>query len=242
MAIFGFKSSKEVEEDKRKAAEAAEREALVKNQKDVSNLGKGSQVDFLIPYFDVFDPRLMETGIPVSVKGFIAYAIEDMEMFNSMNKTEAFSDEAFKDKLLATVTKYVKGVVSNVPCDYQIPLVQMNRRIMQISDIVQGHVIPQVERIFAIKVRSLDITDININESSAAYYQLKTLTADFEQERIRMQQESMKLDNMMQKEQKMAQHNAQMKSFNLNNQIQNDQMLAQHQAQMSNFNLNNSLQ
>ena len=268
MAIFGFKSSKEVEEEKRKAAEAAERDALVKNQTNVSNLGKGSQVDFSIPFFDVFDPRLMDTGVPVSVHGSITYAIEDMDLFNSMNKTEAFSDETFKAKLLAAVTKYVKGVVSNVPCDAQIPLVQMNRRITQISDIVQNSVAPQVERNFAIKVRSLDVTEIIVNESSAGYYQLKSLTADFEQEKMRMQQQSQlsnmrlndqmqkdqmmaqhqaqmsqfDLSNQLQKEQTLAQHNAQMKSFNLNNQIQSEQMLAQHQAQMSNFNFNNSLQ
>jgi hypothetical protein len=260
MGIFGFKSSKEVEEEKRKAAEAAERNALQKNQSNVENLGKGSQFDFVIQYFDVFDPRLQETGVPVSVFGSIVYAIEDMEAFRSMNKVEAYSDGVFNDKLKGGVTKFVKGIISNIPCDYQIPLVQMERKIIQISEIVQSYVIPQVERNFAVKVRSLDITKINVDKGSRGYLELKALTADFEQEQMRMQQSAMrlqqnhqlntmKLTNDMQTEQMMAQHNAQMKSFNLNNQMQNEMMMAQHSlnmaqqnAQLSNFNLNNSLQ
>ena len=63
MALFGFKSSKEVEEEKRRAAAAA-RQVVQGNLTTLSNLSKGSQVKFAIPYYDVYDPRFMDQGVP----------------------------------------------------------------------------------------------------------------------------------------------------------------------------------
>ena len=81
MGFFGLKTSKEVEAEKRKAAETAVANNIRKNATNLDNLGKGSQIKFAIPYFDVFDPRLMDTGVPVSVHGSIVYAIDDMDLF-----------------------------------------------------------------------------------------------------------------------------------------------------------------
>lgn len=209
MGFFGLKTSKEVEAEKRKAAETAVANNIRKNATNLDNLGKGSQIKFAIPYFDVFDPRLMDTGVPVSVHGSIVYAIDDMDLFQSMNKTEGYSDDAFQTKLRSTVTKFVKGVVANAPTDAQIPLVQLERKIMDISQLVQNYVIPQVEKTFAISVRSLDITNINIDKNSRGFRELKALTADLEKENI------------------MAKHNANLSNFNLNNDLQQDQLRMQ---------------
>lgn len=228
MAIFGFKSKKEVEAEKQEVAKQAAQNAVKAaefiNQHNVNNLGRGSQFQFRIPYFDAFDPRLQDTGVPVAVGVTVTYAIEDMPTFLSMNKMEVFSDEVFKEKLKSGVTKYVKSAVSNAPSDAQIPLVQIERKIVEVSDYVQARVIPQIENVFCIKVRALDITSIDVDKSSRGFMELKALTADFEKDRL------------------MAQHNAQMSNFNMQNKMQQDQMMAQHNAQISNFNLQNNLQ
>lgn len=209
MAFFGFKSKKEVEQEKAEARQQGERQAIQQNYANLSNLSKGSQINFAIPFFDVFDPRLMDTGVPVAVHGTIAYAIEDMDLFQSINKTEGFSDETFQQKLRSTVTKYIKGVVSNAPSDAQIPVVQLERKIMELSDIVQNKVAPQVERLFGIKVRQLDITSINVDKDSRGYRELKALTADLEKENL------------------MAKHNANLSNFNLQNELNQDALKAQ---------------
>ena len=224
MAIFGFKSKKEVEAEKQQAAQNAVRMAEVVNQHNVGNLGRGSQVEITIPWFDAFDPRLQDTGVPVAVDVTVSYAIEDMPTFLSMNKMEVFSDDVFKEKLRSGVTKYVKSAVSNAPSDAQIPLVQIERKIVEVSDFVQSRVVPQIERVFCIKVRVLDITEIRIDKSSYAFRQLESLTADFEKERMR------------------AQQSAQLKNFNMQTEMQQDEMMAQHKAKMSNFNLQNEMQ
>ena len=209
MGFFGFKSSKEVEEEKQRAAEQAKREVIQQNYTNLSNLSKGSQVNFAIPFFDVFDPRLQDYGVPVSVHGTIVYSIEDMDLFHSVNKNEAYSDETFQQKLRGTVTKFVKGVVTNAPTDAQIPVVQLERKILEISNLIQQYVKPQVEQLFGITVRQLDITRMNIDKESRGYRELKALTADLEKERV------------------MAQHNAQISNFNLQNDLNQEQLKMQ---------------
>lgn len=214
MGFFGFKSSKEVEEEKRQAAEEAARRVEQNNLTNLSNLSKGSQLNFAIPYFDVFDPRLQDYGVPVSVHGAVVYAIEDMNLFHSVNRNEGYSDETFKNKLRGQLTKFIKSVVSNAPSDAQIPVVQIERKIFEISELIQQRVTPQVEKLFGITIRSLDITGINVDKESRGYRELKALTADLEKERM------------------MAQHNAQISNFNLNNDLQQDMLKKQSELNL----------
>ena len=214
MAFFGFKSKKEVEQEKAEARQEGKQQAIRDNFTNLSNLSKGSQIKFAVPYFDVFDPRLMDTGVPVSVHGTIAYAIEDMDMFHSLNKNEAYSDDVFQQKLRSTVAKYVKGVVSNAPSDAQIPVVQLERKILEVSTMIQNYVTPQVEKLFGITVRCLDITAINIDKESRGYRELKALTADLEKENV------------------MAKHNANLSNFNLQNDLQQDMLRRQQEMNL----------
>lgn len=214
MGFFGFKSSKEVEEEKRQAAEEAARRVEQNNLTNLSNLSKGSQLNFAIPYFDVFDPRLQDYGVPVSVHGAVVYAIEDMDLFHSVNRNEGYSDETFKNKLRGQLTKFIKSVVSNAPSDAQIPVVQIERKIFEINELIQQRVTPQVEKLFGITIRSLDITGINVDKESRGYRELKALTADLEKERM------------------MAQHNAQISNFNLNNDLQQDMLKKQSELNL----------
>lgn len=214
MGFFGFKSSKEVEEEKRQAAEEAARRVEQNNLTNLSNLSKGSQLNFAIPYFDVFDPRLQDYGVPVSVHGAVVYAIEDMDLFHSVNRNEGYSDETFKNKLRGQLTKFIKSVVVNAPIDAQIPVVQIERKIFEISELIQQRVTPQVEKLFGITIRSLDITGINVDKESRGYRELRALTADLEKERM------------------MAQHNAQISNFNLNNDLLQDMLKKQSELNL----------
>lgn len=211
MSFFGFKSAKEVEAEKQKAAEAAARRVEENNLTNLSNLSTGSQLSIAIPYFDVFDPRLTDTGVPVSVHGSIVYAIEDLELFHSINKREAYSDETFQNKLRGTVTKFVKAVVSNAPSDAQIPVVQIERKVLEISNMVESYVVPKVESLFGIKVRSFDITSIMVDKESRGFRELKALTADLEKERV------------------MAKHNSDLNTFNTQSDLNIDMMRRQHE-------------
>lgn len=211
MAFFGFKSSKEVEEEKRNAAEAAARQVEQNNLTNLSNLSTGSQISIAIPYFDVFDPRLTDTGVPVSVHGSIVYAIEDLNLFHSINKREDYSDETFQNKLRGTVTKFVKSVVSNAPSDANIPVVQIERKVLEISNLVENYIVPKIESLFGIKVRSFDITSIMVDKDSRGFRELRAMTADLEKERI------------------MAKHNSDINTFNTQSDLNVDMLRRQHE-------------
>lgn len=241
MGLFGFKSKKEVEEEKKKAAEAAARRVEQNNLTNLSNLSTGSQVNIAIPYFDVFDPRLTDTGVPVSVHGSIVYAIEDLDMFHSINKREAYSDETFQNKLRGTVTKFVKSVVSNAPSDANIPVVQIERKVLEISNLVESYIVPKIEALFGVKVRSFDITDIKIDKTSSAYRELKAVTADIEQSNI-LSQKSINEDiNRMNLEHQRETMRIQREEMQRASRLQTEQtFLGAHQANLNAKVVNNA--
>ena len=210
MSIFGFSSKKEVEEKERQAREQARRQAmgdlverdkrtkqnvLQGQQTDLSNLAKGSQVSFAVPYFDVFDPRFENFAVPVAVHGMLVYGVDDIAHFNSVNKTQNVNDGMFQQKLKGQLTKYVKGVVTNAPMDNQIPVLQLERKILEISELVQQYVTPKIESLFGINVRSIDITEIVVDKTSRGYRELKVVTTDLEKDTLQARS-SLNLDAM----------------------------------------------
>lgn len=210
MSFFGFSSKKEVEEKERQAREEARRQAmgdlaerdkrtkqnvLQGQQTDLSNLAKGSQVSFAVPYFDVFDPRFENFAVPVAVHGMLVYGVDDIAHFNSVNKTQNVNDGMFQQKLKGQLTKYVKGVVTNAPMDNQIPVLQLERKILEISELVQQYVTPKIESLFGINVRSIDITEIVVDKTSRGYRELKVVTTDLEKDTLQARS-SLNLDAM----------------------------------------------
>ena len=202
MGFFGFSSKKEVEEKERLAREEEKRNVLQGQQTDLSNLAKGSQVKFVVPYFDVFDPRFENFAVPVAVHGMLVYAVHDINRFNSVNKTQNINDGVFLQKLKGQVTKYVKGVVTNAPADNQIPVLQLERKILEISELVQGYVTPKIENLFGINIRSIDITNIMVDKASQGYRELKAVTTDIEKDAMQTHS-NLSLD-AMKRQQEMA--------------------------------------
>jgi hypothetical protein len=199
MGLFGFSSKKEVQEKERLAREAARKEALGDlrerdnktrqsvlqgQQNDLANIAKGSQVSFKIPYFDVYDPRFENFAVPVAVRVTLVYGVNDIALFNSINKTQNISDNTFQDKLKGQITKFVKGVVTNAPADHQIPVLKLESKIVEISELVQNYVTPKIERLFGVNVRSIDITDITVDNQSKGYRELKAVTTELEKDSL----------------------------------------------------------
>ncbi len=204
MKIFGFSSKKEVEEKERLAREEARREAmgdlrerdkrtkqnvLQGQQSDLYNLAKGSQVKIIVQFFDVFDPRFQNFAVPVAVHGMLVYGVDDIARFNSINKTQNMNDGVFQDKLKGQVIKYIKSVVANAPTDNQIPVLQLERKIVEISELVQSYVTPKIESLFGVNVRSIDITDIKVDKTAPGYRELKAVTSDLEKDALQRRQE-----------------------------------------------------
>ena len=213
MGIFGFSSKKEV------AAQLAQKEKETRNavlnrqHTDLSNLAKGSQIKISVPFFDVFDPRFQNFAVPVSVHGNVVYAVDDIDKFKSINKTQNVNDGVFETKLRGQLAKYIKSVVTNAPADNGIQVLQLERKILEISELVQRLVSPKIEQLFGVNVRSIDITEILVDKESRGYRELKSVTVDMERETL------------------LAQQQISLTNFSLQNELSRDALKRQHEMQ-----------
>ena len=89
-----------------------------------------------------------------------------------------FDIDSFKTQVKDTVVKRVKGIISNVPTDCQIPVVQLERKIMEVSDVVQTYLSKDLAEIFGVNVRSVDISAIEPDKESEGWRELRKVTAD----------------------------------------------------------------
>jgi membrane protease subunit (stomatin/prohibitin family) len=142
------------------------------------NLAGNIQIKFGIPYFDIFDPRFIDFGVPTSVRGSITFNITDYKSFIKLNRLINFELDTFKSQIKDAVTKYIKGVVANVPVDLQIPVVQIERKILEINDWVAQRIKDSLEADFGVNIKRLDISAIEVDKEAEGYIKIRQLTAD----------------------------------------------------------------
>ena len=142
------------------------------------NLQGNNQLRFAVPYFDVFDPRLPDHGVPVAVHGTITFNITDYRSFIKLNRLINFDHEQFRKQIKDAVTKYIKGVVMNIPREMGLPLVQMETQILTISDRIENYLKPRIEGDFGVNMKRMDIGSLIIDKDSRYYKELRALTAE----------------------------------------------------------------
>jgi len=142
------------------------------------NLSGNIQVKFGIPYFDVFDPRFLDFAVPMAVRGTITFNITDYKGFIKLNRLINFELEDFSKQIKDAVTKYVKGVVTNIPSEKGIPVIQMERQLLQINEYVESYLKPRLENDFGVNLKGLDIANIEVDKESDGFIGLKKITAD----------------------------------------------------------------
>jgi len=141
------------------------------------NLASNNQLRFAVPYFDVFDPRLPDHGVPMAVRGTITFNISDYRGFIKLNRLVNFDHDQFYWQIKAALAKYVKGVVMNVPQDLGIPVVQMERQILNINNMVEEYLKPRIESDFGVNLKGVDIAALEVDKESPYYEELRQLTA-----------------------------------------------------------------
>ena len=141
------------------------------------NLQGNNQLRFAVPYFDVFDPRLPDHGVPMAVRGTITFNITDYKGFIKLNRLVNFDHDQFLKQIKAALQKYVKGVVMNVPQEMGIPVVQMERQILNMNNKVEEYLKPRIENDFGVNLKGLDIASLEIDKESPYYNELRQLTA-----------------------------------------------------------------
>ena len=142
------------------------------------NLSGNVQIRFGVPYFDVFDPRFLDFAVPMAVRGTLTFNITDYKGFIKLNRLINFELDDFKSQIKDAVTKYIKGVVTNIPADNEIPVLQMERKILEINDIVGKYLAPRLESDFGVNMKGLDIATVEADKEAEGYAELRKVTAE----------------------------------------------------------------
>lgn len=141
------------------------------------NLAGNNQLRFGVPYFDIFDPRLPDHGVPMAVRGVITFNITDYKGFIKLNRLISFDHERFLTQIRGAISKYVKAVVLNLPQEMGIPVVQLERQILSVNERVENYLKPRIENDFGVNLKGLDISSFEIDKTSPYYEELRQLTA-----------------------------------------------------------------
>ena len=142
------------------------------------NLQGNNQVRFAVPYFDVADPRYPDFTVPIAVRGTITFNLTDYKQFIKLNRLIDFDLDAFGKQIKGAVTKFVKNFVINCPMDNNIPVLQLERKVVEISDLIQARLAPIFADDFGVNLKRLDISAIEIDKESENYAEFVHLTKE----------------------------------------------------------------
>lgn len=142
------------------------------------NLAEIIQVQFGVPYFDVFDPRFSDFGVPTAIRGTITFKIADYPQFIRLHRLDNFDLKTFQLQIRDAIIKIVKGIVANAPSTYSIPVLQIERKITEISNLVEEGVRIRLHQDFGVCVSAVDLSAIEVDKTSDGYQQLKAVTQD----------------------------------------------------------------
>lgn len=142
------------------------------------NLARIIQVKFGVPYFDVYDPRFEDFGVPVSVRGTISFRIGNCCEFVRIHRLIDFSLETFQRQIRDAISRYVKDTVANAPAVYNIPLVQIEAKTAQVNDAIEYDIKQRLGEDFGVVVSGVDISAIELDKSSEGYHRLMAVTRD----------------------------------------------------------------
>ena len=142
------------------------------------NLSGNIQIRFGVPYFDVFDPRFLDFAVPIAVRGTITFNVTDYKGFIKLNRLINFQLENFQKQIKDAVIKYVKSVVTNIPSDKGMPVLQMERNLLEINDVVALYLNLRFKNDFGVNMKAVDISTIDVDKESEGYSELRKVTAE----------------------------------------------------------------
>jgi hypothetical protein len=142
------------------------------------NLSGNIQIKFGVPYFDVFDPRFLDFAVPMAARGTITFNITDYQNFIKLNRLINFELEDLNKQIKDAVSKYVKAVITNAPADNNMPVLQMERKLLDINDLIASKIKDRLEADFGVNMKGFDLASIEVDKESEGYAELRKVTAD----------------------------------------------------------------
>lgn len=150
------------------------------------NLANVIKINFAIPFFNIYDPRFLDFGVPVAVGGSLTIRIGDVREFIKSHRLTNFTIEQLRQEIRDAVIRRVKSEVANAPVNYNLPVFQIERKIDEINDIIKPRIKEDLE-FFGVELRRLDISRIDFDTNSQGYAELRQITAEQQKATINAQ-------------------------------------------------------
>lgn len=163
------------------------------------NLAQIIQNKFAVPFFDVYDPRFADFGVPVSVRGNLNFKITDYKNFIKLHRLIDFNVDDFQNQIKDAVSRYVKNTVVTLPVKENIPLVQIESKITDINESLENDLKLRLKENFGVDVTSVDVSTIEIDKTSEGYKELMQVTKNITSQTIQAENEA-KLKNIADKQ------------------------------------------
>lgn len=142
------------------------------------NLQGNNQVRFAVPYFDVADPRYPDFTVPIAVRGTLTFNLTDYKQFIKLNRLIDFDLDAFSQQIKGAVTKFTKSFVANCPLDNNIPVLQLERKVADVSDLIKEKLSSVFADDFGVNLKRFDLSAIEIDKESENYAEFVRLTKE----------------------------------------------------------------
>lgn len=153
------------------------------------NLQGNNQVRFAVPYFEVADPRYPDFTVPVAVRGTITFNLTDYKQFIKLNRLIDFDLNQFTMQIKDTVTKYAKNFVTNCPLENNIPVLHLERKVVDISDLIQTRLKGVFEDDFGVNLKRFDLSAIEVDKESENYAEFIRITKEQQSRRAEIDTE-----------------------------------------------------
>jgi membrane protease subunit (stomatin/prohibitin family) len=164
------------------------------------NLAANQKLPFGVPYFDVFDNRFLDFPVRTSARGSMIFNITDYRAFIKLHRLINFDFEKFRVLVRDAVIKYVKGTIANAPSDNGIPVLQIERKLLEINDLITPRIAKAFQEDFGVNLVRFDLDTIEVDKDTPEYKELRSITADLE---VKMRQKQNDI-NMLNLEQAQA--------------------------------------
>lgn len=142
------------------------------------NLSKIIQIRFAVPYFDVYDPRYPDFGVPVAVRGSLDFKIDDYKEFIKIHRLINFDLVDFERQIRDVIIKNAKSVITNIAIEKNLPVIQIERCTTDVCDAIKDKIFDRLKNDFGVIINDVDVNAIEIDKTSSDYRELVEITKD----------------------------------------------------------------
>jgi membrane protease subunit (stomatin/prohibitin family) len=153
------------------------------------NLAGNQKLPFGVPYFDVSDSRFLDFPVKMSARGSMIFNITDYRGFIKLHRLINFDLIKFNNLVRDSVIKYVKSVIVNAPIDHGMPVLQIERKLLEINDLIAPRIKKAFEEDFGVNLARFDLETIEVNKDTQEYKELRRVTADLQANLLEKQNE-----------------------------------------------------